>query len=88
MIIPEVMMGVIPSSINVPRFDAKMRRIHMSGSAQSEIGSALEPTQARDTSGQAKFHSITRVNRDECDAYLTNQTIRFHRVEFESKRGR
>lgn len=36
---PEVMMGVMPSSMSVPRFDARMTRIQYSGSAAGEKGS-------------------------------------------------
>lgn len=36
MIIPEVMMGEIPSSMRVPRFEARMTRIQKSGSDESE----------------------------------------------------
>lgn len=34
MIIPDVMMGVIPSSISVPLLEAKMTRIQRRGSAR------------------------------------------------------
>ena len=36
MIIPEVMMGVIPSSMRVPRLEARMTRIQYNGSDESE----------------------------------------------------
>lgn len=36
MIIPEVIMGEIPSSMRVPRFEARMTRIQKSGSDESE----------------------------------------------------
>ena len=36
MIIPDVTIGVIPSSIKVPRFEAKMTRIQYKGSAESD----------------------------------------------------
>ena len=36
MIIPEVTMGVIPSSINVPRLEARITRIQNRGSAESD----------------------------------------------------
>ena len=36
MIMPDVMIGVIPSSISVPRFEARMTRIQYSGSDESD----------------------------------------------------
>lgn len=36
MIIPLVTMGVMPSSMSVPRFEARMTRIQYSGSADSD----------------------------------------------------
>lgn len=36
MIIPDVTMGVIPSSMSVPRFDARMTRIQYNGSDESD----------------------------------------------------
>src|ERR1700689_5809531 len=36
MIIPLVMIGLIPSSMSVPRFEARMTRIQYSGSEESE----------------------------------------------------
>lgn len=36
MIMPDVMIGVIPSSISVPRFEARMTRIQYRGSDESD----------------------------------------------------
>jgi hypothetical protein len=36
MIIPDVTTGVIPNSINVPLFDARIARIQYKGSEESE----------------------------------------------------
>lgn len=73
---PLVMMGVIPSSMRVPRFEARMTRSQISGSV----------SRARAWAGRVSSFRRSREARE--GTYRTSRTIRFHKEGFESRRGR